>query len=179
MSFQKLDFCASTQVAMNAFHMFRNNTVNMVAMGQRAQDSHAAWESGLGKYPNDWELSEIASQLRGDWSKVRVHDVEKKQELGYQTETRRVDFYVKSGSMKIIFTAMVQRWRNDGDKPEDFSAWKAVAVTILRIWPTLGTTATLKLEAEDFTSDIMSPLMRGTFTGLLNETNTGLMSVTN
>lgn len=169
MSFQKLNFCASTQVAMNAFHMFRNNTVNMVRSGERAQDSHVDWEVGRGKYPEDWELCEIASQLRGDYSQVRVHDVEKRQELGYQTETRRVDFYVKSGSMKIIFTATIERWNNDGDEPEDFSAWKAVAVTVLRIWPSLGRSTTMRLEAEEFTSNFMSPMMRSTFTGFLNE----------
>lgn len=169
MSFHKLNLCASTQVAMNAFHMFKNNTVNMMGCGERAQGGHIAWEESLGEYPKDWELCQIASQLCGDCSQVRVHDVEKKRELGYETETRRVDFYVKSGSMKIIFTATISRWRNDGDKPADFSTWKVIAVMIHRIWPSLGRRSTMRLEAEGSSADIMSSMMRSTFAGLVRE----------
>lgn len=145
MSFQKMNLCESTQVAMNVFHMFRNNTINMV---NSFSDSHdgiisSQYEGGgytpeegeVRPYDND-KLKEIASLLKGDYANVRVHDITwtTGRYIGERTERRLVQFYVteRSDSRKIIVSVVViQEYYEGGMTP-----WHVESVEIKVATPT-------------------------------------------
>jgi hypothetical protein len=131
MSFQKMNLCESTQVAMNVFHMFRNNTVNLVnsfsdsrngvVSSQYEGGDYIPEEGEVRPYDNDM-LKEIASLLKGDYANIRVHDVTRTagRYAGEFSERRLVQFYVteRGDNRKIIVSILVtQEYYEEGMTP--------------------------------------------------------------
>jgi hypothetical protein len=132
MSFQKLNLCASTQVAFNVFHMFRGNTINQIMGNGNSWEQYAGSE--LGGVTSE-VLQEVANMLQGDYSDIRVYDIETVKNsydevrLQGDSDTRRVQFIVRENcDRKIVFNVFVTRkyFVADMDSVDgiDFTEWK-------------------------------------------------------
>lgn len=137
MSFQKMNFCRSTEVAFNIFHMFRNNTVNLVRPDpfedkwvQYEDASYPLEEGELKPYDND-SLEFISELLRGECSEVRVHDMETSGPHYAPQESRYVQFIVKTREFgKVIFAVTVGDEFIDGDEVSGWTPWQMDQVTV-------------------------------------------------
>lgn len=129
MSFVKMNLCGSVQVAINLFHMFRNEQVNRI----RGDDGNTAGlyieEQIPGLDLEESVFSEavsggIAYVIRGRYDKVLIHDIVHRKG-DYLTETRRVEFRVKSPDWNTAcFSIYVSRkFLDNGDDVCDWSAW--------------------------------------------------------
>ena len=186
MSFEKMNLCESTQVAMSVFHMFRNNTVNLVT---DYSDEKVTWcryekeecpleEGEVPSYQNE-KLDYIARLLQHDCDQVRVHNVVRSNaELGAVfSERKLVQFYVqeRGSRVKTIVNIEVCRQYVDGDEISGITAWTVDSVEILVAIATdrfstkgKGRTDIIKMNKISRPQNVdVSPLMEQNVQGLL------------
>lgn len=122
-----MNLCASTQVAMNVFHMIRNSTLNLIST--QISDHlciipwvyyHKSTKVSI-RHMNNEEQKYLSELLQGDYSDVRVHDVIKNNNYG-NGECRLVEFHIKqitpTGHInEVIFLIRVGRKLNNGNFP--------------------------------------------------------------
>lgn len=133
MPFQKVNFCMSTQVAMNAFHMFRNGTINR-ATKDWGDTEYTIQPTGMFEgedYPSGKELTQLENLLGGTYHQMRVYDVVTLQTT-YHTEERRVDFIVDDEGRcgRCILTVYVRRMYLNGDEVSGYTAWRVSSLQV-------------------------------------------------
>jgi hypothetical protein len=169
MSFHKLNLCASTQVAMDAFHMLRNNTVNL--RGSQDEDCVYVRIEPNGQfegedYPSSRELELISRKLSGDYSDVKVYDIVHYRSM-YEISDRRVDFTVPNLTGKTILTLIVRSMYIDGDEVSGQTAWHVVDVSIQCIresycgQPGKNSTEKFRIISDDNLTDNMMRVFNG------------------
>lgn len=159
MSFQKMNICRSVQVAFNLFQMFANNTINHVCDEEtgeftqyQGQPNSFTREVGIPPFNND-DLKLISSMLQGDYSDVRIHDIQRSGPRHEGSESRLVQFIVKTRHFgKVIFSAIVNREYLSGEEVLGWSRWQMYRVTVVsqkgdRFY--LSTTYSERKDAED------------------------------
>jgi hypothetical protein len=133
MAFETMNFCRSTEVAVNIFHMFKNNTVNLVSADLSGdswvqyEDVNYPLEEGEVKPYDNRSLKFISELLHGECSKFRIHDIETRG----RRESRRLQFFVRTRNYgKVIFSVTVYSQYLDGDEVSGWTRWQMEGVTV-------------------------------------------------
>lgn len=141
MSFNKLNLCESTQVAIDVFCLFRSGLVNMV----KTYDEHLT-HTGYMFYKNVWpdeslekqdefgsyDMSRVTEWLKGDYFLVKVHDIEKAEMKDegprHYMLTRVVSIVIddRKNCSETLFTVIVS------SKPSCQMKWQMSSAQLLR-----------------------------------------------
>lgn len=135
MSFAKIKLCESTDVALNIFEMFKNNTVNLVHAREHDEDgfeklipeNDSKWVSLEGE-PSPYDRTPydtVAELLKNDRTELRIHDLEAWGKQYERVESRLVQVFLREYRdwQKIIFSVTVSRQYLDGDEVSGWTRW--------------------------------------------------------
>jgi hypothetical protein len=155
MPFLKLNQCQSTQVAINVFHAFRSNSVNLVEKPNQSRDAEDPeyfqyepedeWlrteEDGHRWCDND-RLEYISRLLQDDCYEVRIHDIVSETGPSNESDRRLVEFFVRMQRppfTKVKFSILVSRfyaeWDDDQGGGSGWTAWKPKRMELVFIDP--------------------------------------------